>query len=74
VSEYGNTLVDTYKRGQNAGVTANLDTVKKAVQSYQAANGKYPETLDDAKDFIGSEVDLSKYEYNPETGIVSLKK
>ena len=26
------------------------------------------------KDFIGSGLDLSKYDYNAETGIVSLKK
>ena len=74
VAEYGDTLVNTYKRGQQAGEKGNLDTVKNAVQAYYAANGKFPDTLDDAKEFIGSGVDLSKYDYNAETGIVSLKK
>ncbi len=74
VAEYGDTLVNTYKRGQQAGETANLDAVKKAVQSYYATNGKFPDTLDEAKEFIGSGLDLSKYDYNAETGIVTLKK
>jgi hypothetical protein len=73
-AEYGNALVDSYKRGQHAGETANLDAVKKAVQYYNATNGKLPGTLDDAKEFIGNDVDLSKFDYNPETGIVTLKK
>ena len=74
VAEYGDTLVNTYKRGQQTGVTANLDAVKKAVQYYNATYGKFPANLDDAKEFIGNDVDLSKFDYNAETGIVSLKK
>ena len=74
VSDYGNTLVTTYKMSQQAGEKGNLDTVKNAVQAYYATNGKFPDTLDAAREFIGSDVDLSKYDYNAETGIVSLKK
>lgn len=73
VSEYGNAMIDSYKKGQKAGETANLDAVKKAVQAYHALNDKYPQSLDDVKELIGAEMDMSKYTYDPQTGTVSLK-
>jgi hypothetical protein len=48
--------------------------VKKAVAAYHASNDRYPESLDEVKDLIRSEIDLSKYEYNARNGSVSLKK
>ena len=73
VSEYGNAMIDSYKKGQKAGETANLDAVKKAVQAYHALNDKYPQSLDDVKELIGAEMDMSKYSYGPQTGTVNLK-
>jgi hypothetical protein len=74
VAEYGDALIDSYKRGQKAGEIANLDAVKKAVNAYHASNDRYPQSLDEIKDLIGTNIDLSKYEYNPENGLVSIKK
>ena len=74
VAEYGDALVDSYKRGQQAGEISNLNALKKAVQLYYASNERFPKNLDEAKDFIGPDIDISKYDYNPDTGTVSLKK
>jgi hypothetical protein len=74
VSKYGDTMIDAYKKGQQAGVIANLDAIKKAVAAYHASNDKYPPSLADVKDLIGSDIDLAQYDYNPENGTVSLKK
>jgi hypothetical protein len=74
VSEYGDDMIDTYKKGQQAGVLANLDAVTKAVDAYHASNDKYPPSLTDVKDLIGSDIDLAQYDYNPENGTVTLKK
>jgi hypothetical protein len=74
VAEYGDALMDSYKRGQQTEVKSNLDIVKKAVQLYYSTNDKFPKTLDEAKDFMGPDIDLSKYDYNPDNGTVSLKK
>jgi len=75
VSEYGDALIDSYKKGQHAGETANLDAVRKAVEAYRALNDRYPETLDEVDDLIGSNnIDLSAYDYDPESGKVSIKK
>jgi hypothetical protein len=74
VAEYGNSLIGSYKGAQDAGEIANLDAVKKAVAAYHAANDKYPQSLDDIKDVINAPIDLSKYDYNPGNGSVTLKK
>lgn len=73
VSEYGSTMIDSYKKGQKAGETANLDAVKKAVQAYHALNDKYPQSLADVKELIGAEMDMSKYSYDPQTGTVNIR-
>jgi len=74
VSEYSDALIGAHTSAKLAGEAANLDAVKKAVQVYRAANGKYPAVLEDVVDLIGGNVDFSKYDYSPETGEVSLKK
>jgi len=74
VSEYGDALIGAYTTGKAAGEAANLDAVKKAVQAYRASNDKYPAVLEDVGDLISGNVDFSKYDYDPETGQVSLKK
>jgi len=73
VAEYGDALINSYKRGQQAGEVANLDAIKKAIQAYHAVNDKYPESLKDIEKLLGTTIDDSKYDYNPDTGMVSLK-
>jgi hypothetical protein len=73
VAVYGDTMIDSYQKGKQAGVEGNLDAVKKALDAYHASNDKYPQNLDEIKPLIGSELDLSKYDYNPQTGAVALK-
>lgn len=74
VSEYGDAMIDSYKKGQQVGITANLDALKKGIEAYRAANDKYPPSLHEVRDLIGSNMDLTQYDYNPENGTVSLKK
>ena len=70
--DYGDALIDTYQRGQHIGDIANLDALKKAIAMYRAENGNYPASLDDIQNFIRMDIDLSKYDYNPDTGVVVL--
>lgn len=72
LDDYGDALIDSYKRGQNAEEIANLDAVKKAVMVYYASNGKYPQSLEEIKDLLNSDIDLSRYSYNSENGKVTL--
>lgn len=72
LDDYGDALIDSYKRGQDAKEIANLDAVKKAVMVYYASKGKYPQSLEEIKDLLNSDIDLSRYSYNSENGKVTL--
>lgn len=75
VSQYGDAVIGAYKNtGGKVTDSVDLDAVKRAVQAYQTTHGAYPQNLDEVKDSIGARVDLSRYDYNPENGSVSLKK
>ena len=67
------TIINTVDRARQAGDTADLNAIRKTVQAYHSANEKYPESLNEIKGMIGSEIEMSKYDYNPQTGTVSLK-
>jgi len=74
VAEYGDIMINSYQKGKQAGVEGNLDAVKNAIQAYHAANDKYPQNLEEIKPLLGgTELDFSKYDYNPENGTVTLK-
>lgn len=73
VAEYGDSMINSYQKGKQAGEEGNLDAVRKAIQAYHAANDKYPQNLEEIMPLLGSAVDFSKYDYNPENGTVTLK-
>ena len=73
VAEYGDTMINSYQKGKQAGETGNLDAVRNAVRAYHAANDRYPQNLDEIKELLGSELDLSRYDYNPQNGTVTIK-
>jgi hypothetical protein len=73
VAEYGDAMMNAYQKGQEAGKTGNLYAVKQAVQAYHAAHGTYPRNLDELEDLIGSKIDASLFDYDPQTGRVALK-
>lgn len=73
VAVYGDTMINSYEKGKQAGEAGNLDAVKKALAAYHAANDKYPENLDEIKSLVGQNLDVSKYDYNSQNGTVTPK-
>lgn len=73
VAIYGDTMIDSYQKGKQAGESGNLDAVKKALAAYYATNEKYPRTLDEIKPLLNQNLDISVYDYDPGTGSVALK-
>jgi outer membrane lipoprotein-sorting protein len=74
VAEHGNAMIDAYQKSKTVRDTASLSTIQTAVQTFYAANGRYPQDLSEIKDILGAEYDPSVYAYNPENGSVSLKQ
>ena len=74
VAEYGDTMINSYQKGKQAGIEGNLEAVRQAVKAYHAANDKYPQNLQEVDPLLGgTKVDFSKYDYDPQTGKVDLK-
>ncbi len=63
-----------YKDSQSAADQANLDALKTAVSNYRAANERYPNSLQDVGNLLNTQIDLTKYDYDPATGTVALKQ
>jgi hypothetical protein len=73
VAEYGDTMINSYQKGKQAGETGNLDAVRSAIRAYHASNDRYPQNLEEIKGLLGSELDFSKYDYDPQNGTVNIK-
>ena len=73
VAEYGDTMMNSYQKGKQAGETGNLDAVRNAVRAYHAAYDRYPQNLEEIRSLLGSEMDFSKYDYDPQNGAVNIK-
>ncbi len=73
VTQYGDTLINSYRGAQNAAEQANLDAIRKAISTYRAANEGYPNSLQDIGNLLASSIDLSGYDYNPASGTVTPK-
>ncbi len=74
VSEYGDSLIKSYKGAGNAAEQANLDAVQKSVNAYRAANEGFPKSLQDVEGMLGGQIDLTQYDYDPTSGKVTLKQ
>ena len=74
VEQYGETMITAYTKGKQGGITGNLSAVQKTVEAFHATHERYPESLDEIKPMFGKPMDLSIYDYDPNTGKVSLKK
>jgi hypothetical protein len=66
VAEYGDTMMNSYQKGKQAGETGNLDC-QSTIRAYHAAYDRYPQNLEEIKGLLGSEMDFSKYDYDPKT-------
>lgn len=71
VRDYGTGLVETYKSTEKKAGAANLAVAQRTVEAFRAANGRYPESLDELKSFSTIELDPSVYDYDPATGRIS---
>jgi hypothetical protein len=70
--EYGRALTGSMDRAESVAERANLEALRRSVESHRALNGRYPESLDGIAQAMG--LDPSRFDYNPSTGTVTLRK
>ncbi len=72
--QYGNTMTQSYKSAQKLDNKVNVQEVKKSIQEFYTANGRYPADLNEVSAFNGITLKSDHYEYNPETGTLTEKQ
>lgn len=70
VEQYGTGLVDAHKKAEETAAAATLAAIRRSITAYKAANGENPASLNDIVAFMGVELDMETYDYDPVTGKV----
>ncbi len=73
VQQYGNTMTQSYKSAQKLDAAVNVQQVRKSIQEFHAANGRYPADLTELSAFNGITLKGDKYEYDPVNGTLMEK-
>ena len=74
VQQYGNTMTQSYKSAQKLDSKVNILEVRKSIQEFYAANGRYPAELNELAGFNGIILKSDKYEYDPASGTLLEKQ
>lgn len=74
VPQYGNTMTQSYKSARSLDGKVNILEVRKSIQEFHAANGRYPADLNELSGFNGLTLKSDQYEYDAATGTLAEKQ
>ncbi len=74
VQQYGNTMVQSLKSAKKLDASVNVQQVRKSIQEFYAANGRYPADLNELSSFNGMTLKSDNYDYDPATGTLTEKQ
>jgi hypothetical protein len=69
--QYSNTMVQSLKSAKSVENKVNVEEVRKSIQEFYAANGRYPADLNEVAAFNGIALKSGGYVYNPATGTLT---
>jgi hypothetical protein len=72
--QYGNTMSQSMKSAKKIDATVNVLEVKKSIQEFNAANGRYPTDLNEISTFNGMTLKSDQFDYDPATGNLTDKR
>ncbi len=72
--QYGNTMVQSLQSAKSVENKVNVEEVRKSIQEFYAANGRYPADLNELVSFNGITLKRDNYDYNPATGTLTEKQ
>lgn len=67
-------MVQSLKSAKSVENKVNVEEVRKSIQEFYAANGRYPADLTELSTFNGITLKSDKYDYNPATGTLTEKQ
>ena len=71
--QYGNTMIQSYKSARKLDSTVNVQQVRKSIQEFNAANGRYPADLNEVSSFNSISLKSDHYDYDSTTGTITEK-
>jgi hypothetical protein len=74
VQQYGNTMTQSYKSARTLDSKVNILEIRKSIQEFFAANGRYPADLNELSGFNGIILKDDKYGYDPANGTLVEKQ
>jgi hypothetical protein len=72
--QYGDTMVQSLKTAKSVENKVNVEEVRKSIQEFYAANGRYPADLNEVAAFNGIALKNDRYVYDPATGTLTEKQ
>ena len=72
--QYGDTMVQSLKSARSVENKVNVEEVRKSIQEFYAANGRYPADLNEVAAFNGIALKSDRYVYDPATGTLTEKQ
>lgn len=73
VEDYAHHVVSTPDKARAANAKTEMASLQTVIESYYADNQRYPSSLDEVKGDMQAGFDMSRFNYDPATGRVSLK-
>jgi hypothetical protein len=71
VHEYGTGLLKSREKAATTADAASLQALRQSIQAFRAAEGRYPESVEELAAFSGLELSPQAYAYDPETGAIT---
>ncbi|MBF0337174.1 MAG: hypothetical protein HQL05_05020 [Nitrospirae bacterium] len=65
--------VDKIEKSRVATDKSDLEALKRGITGFNAANGRYPKDLDELQEFTAINFDKGIYNYNPQTGAITMR-
>lgn len=69
--QYGSTMTQSYKSAQKLDAKVNVQQVRKSIEEFHAANGRYPADLHELIGLNGLALKSDAYEYDPANGTLT---
>jgi hypothetical protein len=72
VSKVGDRLIGAYERSSVTAGQSTLKGIKDAIRAYHISNGEYPDSIEEVQRYMGARIDTGLYQYDPDSGEISL--
>jgi len=71
-AQYGDGMIGAYEHSSITAGQTTLKGIKDAIRAYHISNGEYPDSLEDIQKLMGSRIDTRLYDYDPDSGEITL--